>query len=127
MKKALATFLIIISGAGLVGCDSIKNQMGAAPSVGAHIGGKMGKSMDDSDKAKMNSAFENNIVGQRSHWLNSNTGESFTVVPTQNVTVKGNQYCRKYHAMMNFGRKQQKIEGTVCRQADGSWWAVSHR
>jgi surface antigen len=152
MKKRIAAFIAILASISLVGCDGMTNQdvgtlsgaaigglvgsrfgggagqlvaVGAGALAGAYIGGQIGRSMDRADRARMNSAFENNAVGQPAYWRNANTGASYDVIPVRNVTVQGNQYCREYRSVAYIGGKKQQVYGTACRQPDGSWQAVS--
>ncbi|EKD53725.1 MAG: OspA [uncultured bacterium] len=152
MKKIVTTLMTLIAYASLVGCDNMTKQdvgvvsgsvigglvgsqfgkgggnilaIGAGAVAGALIGGAIGKNMDDTDRLKMNQALDNNSLGQPAYWKNQNTGNSYTVVPTQNVTVDGNQYCREYRSTANIAGKKQQVYGTACRQPDGSWKAVS--
>jgi surface antigen len=148
MKKIAVILTSLFVSIGLVGCSNVTNQdmgtlaggvaggllgsqlgggtgklvaIGAGTLAGAYIGNKLGKNMDDTDKAKMNQAFENNQAGQPAYWRNNNTGTSYVVTPTQNVTVDGNQYCREYRSTAVVAGKKQQIYGTACRQPDGSW------
>lgn len=146
--------MVIASGlmVGVSGCSNVSNQdmgtvaggvaggllgsqfgrgggqllaIGAGTLAGAFIGGALGKNMDNTDKLKMTRALDNNQVGQPAYWQNSNTGASYTVTPTQNVTVNGNQYCREYQTTAVVAGKQQKVYGTACRQPDGSWKIIN--
>ncbi|EKD72583.1 MAG: hypothetical protein ACD_45C00633G0010 [uncultured bacterium] len=115
---------------GLVGSQFGKGggqllAIGAGAVAGAVIGNAIGKNMDETDRLKMNQALDNNSVGQPAYWRNQKTGASYTVVPTQNVTVDGNQYCREYRSTANVAGKKQQVYGTACRQADGTWKMVS--
>jgi surface antigen len=92
--------------------------------AGAYIGGKVGKHMDDEDRARMNQALDNNNAGQPAYWRNAKTGTSYKVTPVKNVTVKENKYCREYRTTADIGGKQEQMYGTACRQPDGSWKAV---
>jgi surface antigen len=148
MKKILATLLISFTGLSLGACENMTNQdvgtvtggvlggligsrfgggsgqlvaIGAGAVAGAYIGGQMGRSMDAQDRARMNSAFENNAVGQPAYWQNQNTGASYNVVPTQNVTLNGNPYCREYSSTAMIAGKSQQVYGTACRMPDGTW------
>ena len=115
---------------GLVGSQFGKGggqllAIGAGAVAGAMIGSAIGKNMDETDRLKMNQALDNNSVGQPAYWRNQKTGTSYTVVPTQNVTVDGNQYCREYRSTDNVAGKKQQVYGTACRQPDGTWKMVS--
>ena len=93
--------------------------------AGAYLGGAIGKSMDEQDRMKVNSALENNNVGQPAYWHNDKTDTSYKITPVKNVRVKGNKYCREYRTTADIAGKQQQMYGTACRQPDGSWKAIS--
>lgn len=151
MKK-IATVIVLATSISLVGCSDMNKQdvgtlsgaaigglvgsqfgkgggqilaIGAGAVAGALIGGSIGKSMDDTDKLKMNQALESNPTGQPAYWTNSKSGASYTVTPTQNVSVDGNPYCREYRTNAVIAGKTQQMYGTACRQPDGTWKMVS--
>jgi surface antigen len=148
MKRVIASIVVLITSASLVGCDNMNNQdvgtvsgavigglvgsrfgggsgqmlaIGAGAVAGAYIGGQIGRSMDIQDRARMSQAFENNAVGQPAYWQNTNTGNTFDVTPTRNVSYEGNPYCREYHSTAIIAGKNQQVYGTACRQPDGTW------
>jgi surface antigen len=152
MKRILTALLIVVCSVSLIGCADMNNQdvgtvtgavaggllgstvgggsgrlvaIAAGTLAGAFIGGKIGKSMDDGDRARMNTALNNNNVGQPAYWHNANTGAAYQVVPTKNVSIDGNQYCREYRTTADIGGRKQQVYGTACRQPDGSWQAVN--
>lgn len=94
--------------------------------AGAYIGGAIGRDMDANDRSRVNSTLNNNPVGEPAYWRNANTGATYQVVPTRNVEVDGNQYCREYRTVANIAGKKQQMYGTACRQPDGSWKSVSN-
>ena len=92
--------------------------------AGAAIGGAVGRSMDDTDRMKTGAALENVRTGVPSSWRNPDTGNAYTVVPTRTYeTAQGP--CREYTVDAVVGGKKDKVYGTACRQADGSWRVVS--
>jgi len=140
--------LAVLVALNLVGCSQMNNQdvgtvtgavaggllgsqfgrgggqmlaIGAGTLAGAYIGGKVGQSMDETDRLKMSKTFETNNVGQPAYWQNQNTQTQYTVTPTKNVTVHGNRYCREYRSTAVIAGKEQQVYGTACRQPDGSW------
>lgn len=152
MKKLFTLLVALICCASLTACQDMSNQdvgvmtgavaggllgstigggsgkvlaIAAGTIAGAVIGGSIGKSMDDTDRMKMNQALENNPVGRPAYWNNRNTGTAYEVVPTRNVRVEGNEYCREYRTVANIAGKRQQVYGTACRQPDGTWKAVS--
>jgi surface antigen len=149
MKKVLAATLVLFTTISIIGCTNqdagtlgggvlgglIGSRfgggsgqilaVGAGALAGAYLGGKLGKNMDDADRARMNNAFENNSNGQPAYWQNQKTGTTYDVVPTRNVVVNGNQYCREYRSTAVIAGKRQQMYGTACRQPDGTWQTVS--
>ncbi len=152
MKKILTALVALLTSLSLAGCSDMTNQdvgtvsggvvggllgsqfgggngkllaVGAGALAGALLGGAIGKNMDNNDKMRMNQALETNSVGQPAYWQNQNTNTNYTVVPTRNVTVEGNRYCREYRTTANVAGKQQQVYGTACRQPDGAWQVVS--
>jgi len=148
MKKILAIFIAFVTSTSLIGCADMSKQdvgtvsggvlgglvgsqfgkgsgqllaVGAGALAGAFIGGAIGKNMDDTDRLRMNNALETAPVGQPTYWQNQRTNTSYTVVPTKNVEMDGNPYCREYRSTANIAGKKQQIYGTACRQPDGSW------
>ena len=152
MKKIIVMLILFTCSFSLMGCANVSKQdvgvvtggvaggllgstvgqgngrllaIAAGTLAGAFIGGQIGKSMDETDRLKMNNALESNSVGQPAYWHNNKTDTNYEVVPTKNVTVNGNQYCREYRTVAIIAGKKQQVYGTACRQPDGSWQAVS--
>src|SRR5438552_3016172 len=122
MKRIVTAFIVMFFSASLVGCSNMSNQdvgtvtgavaggllgstvgkgggqlvaIAAGTLAGAYIGGKIGKNMDDTDRMRMNSALNDNSIGQPAYWRNAKSGTNYKIIPTKNVTVDGNQYCRE--------------------------------
>ena len=152
MKNLFSACIIFICSMALVGCQNMSKQdmgvvtggiaggllgstigkgtgqvvaIAAGTIAGAVIGGAIGKNMDDTDRLKMNQALESNPVGKPAYWTNPKTGANYRVVPTKNVRVGNNEYCREYRSVADIAGKKQQIYGTACRQPDGSWKAVN--
>jgi surface antigen len=92
--------------------------------LGATVGGTVGRSMDDSDRIKVSHALENVRTGVPTEWRNPDTGNQYTVVPTRTYETAGTP-CREFTVNGNVAGKKEKIYGTACRQADGSWRTVN--
>lgn len=152
MNKFFTAIITLLCSLSLVGCQNMTQQdvgtvtgavaggllgstvgggsgrlvaIGVGTLAGAYIGGKIGKHMDDEDRARMNQALDNNNAGQPAYWRNAKTGTQYKVTPVKNVSVNGNKYCREYQTTATINGQQQKMYGTACRQPDGSWKAVS--
>lgn len=152
MKNLFTACFIFLCSLALVGCQNMSKQdmgvitggiaggllgstvgkgtgqvvaIAAGTVAGAVIGGAIGKNMDDTDRLKMNRALESNPVGQPAYWHNARTGANYRIVPTKNVRVGGNEYCREYRSTADIAGKKQQIYGTACRQPDGTWEVVN--
>lgn len=92
--------------------------------AGAAIGGAVGRSMDSTDRMKVSNTLENSRTGTASQWRNPDSGNRYAVTPTRTYESHGTP-CREYTVDGNIGGKKEKVTGTACRQADGSWRSVS--
>lgn len=91
--------------------------------IGASIGGAIGRSMDEQDRLKTAHTLESVRTGVSSQWTNPDTGQRYAVTPTR--TYDGTTGpCREYTVDAVIGGKAEKVNGTACRQADGSWRAL---
>jgi len=88
--------------------------------AGAAIGGAIGQSMDTTDRMNTSAALENVRTGVPTSWHNPDTGNQYTVVPT-NTYETSEGPCREYTIDGMVGGKREKIYGTACRQPDGTW------
>jgi surface antigen len=88
--------------------------------AGAVIGGRIGAKMDEADKLKAAQALESTPTGQHSTWTNPDTGAQYTMTPTKTYEASAGP-CRDFTVDGNVDGKPEKISGTACRQADGSW------
>lgn len=88
--------------------------------AGAAIGGSVGRTMDATDRLKTAQTLETVRTGVPSSWQNPDTGNQYTVVPTRTYEASAGP-CREYTVDAVIGGKKEKVYGTACRQADGSW------
>jgi surface antigen len=88
--------------------------------AGAVIGGAVGKSMDEVDRMKTAATLENVRTGVSSAWTNPDTGNQYTVTPVKTYETLAGP-CQEYTVDAVVGGKPEKVYGTACRQADGSW------
>jgi surface antigen len=93
--------------------------------VGSNIGGNVGRSMDETDRLKTAHALETVRTGVPSRWVNPDTRNQYTVVPTRTYDTASGGPCREYTVDAVIGGKREKVVGTACRQADGSWRTVN--
>lgn len=95
----------------------------AGTMIGAAIGGNVGRSMDDTDRLKTAHSLETVRTGVPSQWVNPDSGNQYTVTPTRTYD-EGTGPCREYTVDAVVAGKKDKLYGTACRQADGSWKVV---
>ena len=88
--------------------------------AGAVIGGRIGQKMDEADRLKAAQALESTKTGEHATWKNPDTGAQYTMTPTRTYEAKG-EPCRDFTVDGIVDGKSEKIQGTACRQEDGSW------
>lgn len=91
--------------------------------LGAGIGGAIGQSMDTTDAVETGRALESTTTGNTVAWSNPDTGNEYEVTPTNTFKTSTGQNCREYTTIAKINGQQEKMNGTACRQADGSWKA----
>ena len=89
--------------------------------AGAMIGQHIGESMDDTDRMKTAMVLNDARTGDATTWVNPDTGYEYTVKPTRTYEQSSGP-CREFllDAVVG-GQPNQKVYGTACLQADGSW------
>lgn len=99
--------------------------IGAGAIAGALIGGYVGHSMDHSDNMQSSYALEHMPPKKPHHWKNKKTGAHYSMTPTtKHMAMSGHKDCRKYTMVATIKGKKQSVNGTACKQADGSWQAM---
>ena len=95
--------------------------------AGTVIGAKLGEQADEKERreaqARAQYALEHYPSGQTAQWGNPQGGNYGTVTP-QPGYVEGGQYCRPYTQTITVDGETRVIEGTACRQADGTWYII---
>ena len=88
------------------------------------VGGNLDHAMDEIDRSKMLHALDK-APGTPTHWVNANTGISYTVVPVKKVVVNGNEFCRTYTTTASRDNKEKQFGGTACVGEDGNWRSIN--
>jgi len=88
--------------------------------LGAFIGGQVGSRMDDRDHEQTALALENSATGESTQWVNPDTGYSYNMQPT-NTFQAATGPCRDYTMVAVIDGRDETINGTACRQQDGTW------
>lgn len=103
---------------------SASTTTGTATASGEAVGGNISRSMDEADKSKLWHALDKPL-GKSTQWVNTNTGTSYTVIPTEKLSINGNPYCRRYSVTSTRGGNTHEINGTACVSATSNWEAVN--
>jgi surface antigen len=152
MKHVKRTIAVALAFAVLGGCESIeppsKQSIGMATgavlggvlghqighgagqtiatiggaAVGGFLGSRVGGSMDRNDQLKTAHALETSNTGHPTTWLNPDTGQRYTVTPTR-TRASASGPCRDFTTVAEIDGSRQHVQGTACRQADGTWKA----
>ena len=96
--------------------------VGAA--IGSAVGAEIGRYMDDEDRVRVAESLEYHRTGERSTWVNPDTGYRYAVTPTR-TWERDEGPCREFTLSGDIGGREQPLYGTACRQPDGSWRIVS--
>lgn len=88
--------------------------------IGAFIGGQIGNRMDEQDHRQASLALENSRTGQQTQWRNPDTGNRYTLEPTRTFQADTGP-CRDYTMVAVIDGRNETIQGTACRQPDGTW------
>jgi len=88
--------------------------------AGAVIGGRIGAKMDEADRLKAAQALESAPTGQPVAWKNPDTGAQYTFTPTKTEQTASGP-CRDFTVVGTVDGKPENVQGTACRQPDGTW------
>ena len=88
--------------------------------AGALFGSHIGKRMDEADRLKAAQALENAPSGQRTTWKNPDSGAEYTMTPTRTYETSTGP-CRDFTVDARIDGKPEKVQGSACRQPDGTW------
>ena len=92
--------------------------------IGALVGSAIGRQMDEVDQTCVAYALEHAPDRQRIVWNNTENGNEYAVVPTRTYQ-RDDRYCREYSTTATIAGKDQTVNGTACRQSDGTWRLVN--
>ncbi|MBI5439974.1 MAG: hypothetical protein HY900_02050 [Deltaproteobacteria bacterium] len=72
----------------------------------------------------LQSALEYNRTNEATTWVDPDSGQSGSTVPTRTFEGAAGQPCREFMQTVTIGGQPQQAYGTACRQPDGSWHIV---
>ena len=99
--------------------------IGAGVVAGGFLGNKIGKELTCRDQEyhynTTQNALETQKTGQTATWTNPDSGHSGEVTPTRTYTASDGTPCRDFEQTIYVDGEYEQIQGTACRQPDGSW------
>jgi len=93
--------------------------------LGTSLGEIIGDSMDKTDHQRIQKTLETSQTWAAVSWTNPDWQSKYTVTPTRTFKNYQGQDCREYTIVAIINGMQEEMDGTACRQADGSWKTVS--
>lgn len=142
MKRLLLLLAVVMTVMVAVGCETKEKTGtlagGAAGAVlgrelggttgmllgavgGAFLGREVGQRMDEDDRKEVAQTLEQQQTGETRVWTNPDTGERYSVTPTETFEREGRP-CRRFD--MDIAGEAENVEGTACRTASGDWQIV---
>ena len=88
--------------------------------AGGLIGNRIGKKLDEADRVKAAQALETSQTGEKTSWKNPDSGEQYAITPTRTYETSGAP-CRDFTFVANVDGKSETVQGSACRQSDGTW------
>lgn len=112
-------------GAGAGGALGYAVGGGTGLLIGGAIGGifgyTAGKAMEEEDRRRAAYALERN---QAMEWRNAQTGNEYRIEPLDTRYEHGRE-CREFRILAEVDGYPDQVNGTACRQPDGSWQMLS--
>ena len=94
---------------------------GAAP--GGFLGSRIGRKMDQNDQKMTAEALETSREGSATSWRNPDTGQTYSITPTYTYPGSAGP-CRHFRTVTQIDGLEEVVQGTACRQPDGTWKAA---
>lgn len=103
--------------------------IGAGVVAGGFLGNRIGKELSCKDQEyhydTTQNALETQKTGESSSWTNPDSGHSGEVTPTRTYTAADGSPCRDFEQTIFVEGEYEHVQGTACRQPDGTWKPVS--
>jgi surface antigen len=92
--------------------------------LGAFVGSRVGRNMDRDDHALTKRALDKSADGESTTWRNDASGIRYSVTPTRTYRMDSGGPCRDFTSAARIDGRDEVVQGTACRQPDGTWKAV---
>lgn len=102
---------------------------GAGTLIGAFLGNAAGRSLDRADRLYAAEAgfqaLEYTPSGDHVAWRNPDSGNHGAVIPEPAYRAPSGQHCREYSHNATIDGYVERVHGTACRDAYGTWRAAN--
>lgn len=88
--------------------------------VGTLFGYMIGNEMDKYDRQQLNHVYERGVSGQTSTWQNPDSGNVYSVTPSQ-ASTSASGTCRNAEIEAIIDGKHETTYATACRDYNGQW------
>ena len=96
--------------------------------LGAFLGNQLGQRLSENDRAMASSTAQQSLErqpsGTTSTWQNPDTGNGGSFQPQNVYQTADGTYCRQYANTIVVDGRTETVNGTACRNPDGSWRIV---
>jgi len=96
--------------------------------LGAFLGNQLGQRLSENDKQMAASTAQQSLErqpsGTTSSWQNPDSGNAGSFQPQNVYQTLDGTYCRQYANTIVVDGRTETVNGTACRNADGSWRIV---
>lgn len=89
--------------------------------AGSILGRRLGRNMSQNDRQLFGNTLASGAPGNTNYWTNDRTNDSYWVTPTSSTYTANNRVCRQFRMQANIEGRNDYVNGTACRQPDGSW------
>ncbi len=99
---------------------------GVGAVLGALAGREIAKRMSGQDQERAATAERTAVARNEAiTWNNPESGNRGTIEPNRTYTNQQGRTCRDYTHTVYVDGQPEKVNGTACQQADGTWTLVS--
>ena len=98
---------------------------GAGVLVGGFLGNELGRRLSCKDQEMATTTAQKSLetqpTGEQIAWKNPDTGNSGTVTPVRTYYQADGTPCRDFQQIVTADGETVQLEGTACRQKNGTW------
>lgn len=93
----------------------------AGGTAGSILGRRVGQRMTRNDRSRFSNTLASNRAGQTRRWASNAGNGHYQVTPVGSNYRRDKRTCREFRMQVQVEGRPEHINGTACRQPDGSW------